>query len=468
MRHHFDRLSLSQQFLMLSFPILLAGTLVMGWWIGRQVQESVVHRMGGVTALYVSSFIAPHVQTLLDNGSLAANDLETLRSDLRDTPLGQKIVSLKIWRRDGYVLFSSEAGVDGRTFPIGAGLAAALSGHIYAEISERDATEQIRHGQPLPRLIETYTPIHADRTGGVIAAAEFYVRPDEVDRESLVAKQRGWLLVAGSMLTMYMLLFVVVRRGSKTILAQQNDLNDKLTQLTRLNQQNQQLQERVIRAAKRTTALNENLLQRISADIHDGPGQDLGFALMQLKNMGDACTADAHQAPLAWSQFLEPTCMAVQSALTDLRAISADLELPDIGPLGPGEIAARVVRDFQIKTGGQVTLLDLCPSGIASFRAKVTLYRLLQESLANAWRHAQCKNCRVVLHGQADMLVVEISDQGPGFDLDQARTKGRLGLRGMRQRVEVLGGAFEIESAPGRGTLIRVHLPLVSVEDDNE
>ena len=98
----------------------------------------------------------------------------------------------------------------------------------------------------------------------------------------------------------------------------------------------------------------------------------------------------------------------------------------------------------------------------------MTLYRLLQESLANAWRHARCKNCRVVLHGHADMLIVEVSDQGPGFDLDQARAKGRLGLRGMRQRVEVLGGVFEIESALGRGTLIRVHLPLVSVEDDNE
>ncbi|HEY8906841.1 MAG TPA: sensor histidine kinase [Rhodoferax sp.] len=468
MRNHFDHLSLSQQFLMLSFPILLAGTLVMGWWIGQQVQESVVHRMGGVTALYVSSFIAPHVQTLADTGNLATSDREALRSDLRDTPLGQKIVSLKIWRRDGYVLFSSEPNISGRTFPIGAGLAAALSGHIFSEISERNAAEQTQHGQPLPRLIETYTPIHADRTGGVIAAAEFYVRPDEVDRESLAAKQRGWLLVAGSMLTMYMLLFVVVRRGSKTIADQQGDLNDKLTQVTRLNQQNQQLQERVIRAAERATALNENLLQRISADIHDGPGQDLGFALMQLKNMGDACGAGEQQHPSPWSQYLEPTCLAVQSALTDLRAISADLELPDIDPLGPGEIAARVMRDFQIKTGCQVTLLNLCPNGIASFRAKVTLYRLLQESLANALRHAQGKNCRVVLHGHADTLIVEISDQGPGFDPNQARAKGRLGLRGMRQRVEVLGGVFEIESAPGRGTLSRVHLPLVSVADDNE
>ena len=113
--------------MLLSFPILLCGTLVIGWWIGEQVQDSVVHRMGGVTALYVGSFIAPHVQTLVDRDDLSASDHEPLRSDLANTPLGQKIVALKIWRRDGYVLFSSASGESGRKFPIGEGLAEALA-----------------------------------------------------------------------------------------------------------------------------------------------------------------------------------------------------------------------------------------------------------------------------------------------------------------------------------------------------
>ena len=65
MKNFFFRLSLSQQFLLLSFPILLAGTLIIGHWIGKQVEESVVRRIGGVTALYVDSFVAPHVQVLL-------------------------------------------------------------------------------------------------------------------------------------------------------------------------------------------------------------------------------------------------------------------------------------------------------------------------------------------------------------------------------------------------------------------
>ncbi len=449
--------------MLLSFPILLCGTLVIGWWIGEQVQDSVVHRMGGVTALYVGSFIAPHVQTLVDRDDLSASDHEALRSDLANTPLGQKIVALKIWRRDGYVLFSSASGESGRKFPIGEGLAEALAGNIFSEISERSEEQQTQHGQPMQRLIETYTPIHADRTGGVIAAAEFYVKPDDVDREAAAAQRRGWLLVAGAMLTMYLLLFAVVRRGSRTIIDQQDQLGDKVAQLTEVNQQNIQLQERVMRAAERATAVNEDLLQRISADIHDGPGQDLGFALMQLKNMDDASAAEGTLQQLPWAKNLAPARIAVQSALTDLRAISADLDLPDIGRLAPADIAERVVRDFQVKTGCQVALTASNPAIAASFRVKVTLYRLLQESLANAYRHAQGADCRVALSASEDALTLEISDKGPGFDEETALAKGRFGLHGMRQRAEVLGGNFELKTDAGVGTTIRVSLPLKSL-----
>jgi signal transduction histidine kinase len=467
MRTAFSRLSLSAQFLLLSFPILLGATLIIGWWIGRQVESSVVHRIGGVTALYVDSFVAPHAQTLLTANTLGASDREALDMDLANTPLGRKIVSLKVWRKDGLVLFSSDPDTVGRTFAVGPGLTHALAGNIFSEISERSNAEQARHGQPLPRLIETYTPIHARHTGEVIAAAEFYERPDEVDREAGAAQRRSWLLVAGTMLAMYLFLFIVVRRGSHTITEQQRDLGSTVSQLTELNAQNTQLQERVIRAAERASALNENLLQRISADIHDGPGQDLGFALMQLKNLGDTSAATDNPLQREWVKSLEPARLAVQSALDDLRAISADLELPDIAQLTLGDIAARVVRDFQIKTGASVSLAASIPDVTSSFRVKVTLYRVLQESLANALRHARCTQCRVILTVDQNCLTVEISDQGPGFDVQTALAKGRLGLHGMRQRVEVLGGSFSLHSAPGSGTTIRVNLPLTSRGHDD-
>ena len=462
MKNIASRLSLSKQFLLVSFPILFAGTLVIGRWVGQQVEDSVVHRIGGVTALYVDSFIAPHVQTLLSSDELSARDQAGINADLANTPLGKKIVSLKIWRKDGYVLFSTDKDAVGRKFPIDEGLALALAGNIFSEISERTSAQQAKHGQPMPRLIETYTPIHANRVGGILAAAEFYEKPDEVDRDVSVAKRRSWLLVAGTTFSMYLLLFLVVRRGSRTITDQQSELEDKVNQLTVLNEQNSKLQERVIVAAERATALNETFLTRISADIHDGPGQDLGFALMQLKNIVDASASTSNLPPSQWLKNIEPTRMAVQSALTDLRAISSNLDMPDIDVMDPAAVTARVVRDFQAKTARSVKLVILLPDVTAPFRVKVALYRLLQESLANAFRHAECKDCAVLLNGNADCLTVEISDKGPGFDQGLAAKKGHLGLRGMRQRVEVLGGKFELSSVLGSGTLIRVSLPLVS------
>ena len=269
---------------------------------------------------------------------------------------------------------------------------------------------------------------------------------------------------AATMLTIYLALFAVVRRGSETIVRQQRDLSEKVAQLTALNAQNSLLHQRVKRAAERATALNENFLQRLSADLHDGPGQDLGFALMQLKTVEPNCGAAG--TPKCPATSLEPVRVAVQSALNDLRAISADLQLPDIRHLSLPELAARSVRDYETKTGSSVHLECTVPDVPASMRVKITLCRVLQESLANVYRHAQGKNARVRVSGDAETLGIEVKDDGPGFQPGQNRRHGRLGLAGMRERVEVAGGTFTIQSAAGQGTTVRATLPLTTNEEE--
>ena len=459
MKNQLLRPSLALQFLLLSFPILLATTLVIGWWIGQQVQNSVLRRLGGMTALYVDGFIAPHVQTLVQAQDLSERDRAELGALLSDTPLGQRILLLKIWRADGRVLFSSDGRGIGHTFAIDAGLAAALGGEISSEITDRSESERHAHGQPgIPRVIETYTPLHGMGTGVVLAAAEFYQAPHEIDIEVRAAKLRSWVVVATAMGAMYVLLFAVVRRGSRTIGLQRAALDDQVRQLTELNQQNTRLHSRVARAAQHGVVLNETFLQRISADVHDGPGQDLGFALMRLKNLGERI---AGGGPLCSGEELDQLQLAVQSALSDMRSISSDLKLPDIAQLGVADVAARVVRDFQSKTRAEVQLhCAVQPAARASLPIKVTLYRLLQEALANAWRHAACRNCRVDICADSQWLVIQVHDGGPGFDVETGLAKQRLGLSGMRQRVELQRGLFELTSRPGAGTSIRVTLPL--------
>lgn len=462
----FSRLSLTRQFLLISFPVLLTGMLVIGYLIGRQVEDSVVHRMGGVTGLYVDSFVAPHVQSLITTDNLREVDRAALQTLLTQTALGKRIVSFKIWRPDGHILYSADASLIGKSFPIGEGLTQALAGRVHSEISELAAAENISEINKWPRLIETYTPVHALGVGTVIAVAEFYQKVDEVMVESAVEQRQSWLVVAATTAVMYLLLFVLVRRGSQTIEQQRLALNEHVAKLTAMNAQNEQLHNRVRRAAASTTALNETFLRRISADLHDGPGQDLGFALMRFESISDSLTGSQNgpERRQAATEALRPIHSAVRSALADLRAICEGLQLPDIDTLHLNEIAARAVRDYEGKTGAKVLLTATDINTATSLPVKIALYRLLQESLANGFRHAPGVEQQVDIRLADGRLLVVIRDKGPGFDPNAAVGQGHLGLIGMRERVVVLGGTFEILSRPAQGTVIRVNLPLVVPE----
>ncbi|SNS92292.1 Signal transduction histidine kinase [Noviherbaspirillum humi] len=460
----FRQASLSRQFLLLCFPILLGGMVVIGSLIGRQVEESVVHRIGGVTGLYVDSMISPHVQSLTSSPTLLEADHKALDELLNKTSLGRRIVAFKIWRPDGTILYSADAWVIGKRYPIEEGLREALAGNVHAEISSLAAEENAAEAARFPRLLETYTPIHALGQGSVIAVAEFYQPVDEVMHEVFLAKRQSWLVVAPVIAVMYLLLFLLVRRGSHTIERQQAELNDKVAQLTGLVRQNEALHKRVWRAAASTTELNENFLKRISADLHDGPGQDLSFALMRFQSATGTCGRCGTSQEAAGTAEIHPINAAIDSALKDLRSICAGLRLPDMDDLGITQIAERAIRDYEGKTGAKVRLDADAVQRQASRSVRIALYRLLQESLANGYRHAGAKGQYVAISYDADDVLVSVSDGGPGFDSAAAAQKGRLGLTGMRDRVEMLGGSFDVHSAQNCGTTIQVRLPLIVPE----
>lgn len=462
----FVRSSLSRQFLLISFPVLLTGMLVIGYLTGAKVEKNVVESMGGVSGLYVDSFVAPHVQSLLNSDQLRDEDQNALRNLLTKTQLGKRIVAFKVWRPDGLILYSADAAQIGKTFLLGEGLTEAFAGRVHSEISELSAAENEREGSKYTRLVETYIPIHAAGIGKVIAVAEFYQPVDEVTHASAAAQRESWLVVASTTLVMYLMLFLLVRRGSQTIDQQRLELNEQVAKLTELNAQNDRLHDRVRRAAASTTALNETYLRRISADLHDGPGQDLGFALMRFDSVTEvfsACPSGESGSAFAVKN-LHPIKSAIASALADLRVICTGLQLPEIDQLSLGEVAARAIRDYEGKTGATVAVQAGELGQVASLPVKIALYRLLQESLANGFHHAAAAGQRVELKLENSRLQVIVSDNGPGFDSQTVVREDHLGLLGMRERAEVLGGSFEVHSRPGQGTVLRVSLPLLVPE----
>jgi signal transduction histidine kinase len=466
---HFTRFSLARQFLLLSLLILLTGMLVIGAWVGRQVEIGVLNRTAGVTALYVDSFIAPHLQALGHSEQIPDEGLTSLESLLSNTPLGQKIVAFKVWSPDGAVLYSTSTELIGRRFPLTPALAQAFSGEVQTELSDLTEPENEVERLEWSRLIETYAPVRREGTSSVIAVSEFYQTTDELDREVRAARKGSWLVVGVATLAMYLLLAGLVGRASNIILSQQAELRQNVADLTRLLEQNEELNERVRRAGARTATLNERFLRRVAADLHDGPGQVLALALLRIDALAEACAdcaVNLTQGRQVGDDF-RTIRTALQSALGDMRMILSGLRLPALDALSPAEVVERAVGNYQRTSGRKVdvTLRDL--PGQAPRPVKITMYRVLQESLANGFRHGAGAAQRVFVGNASDELTVEIADAGPGFDVASAASPDRLGLAGMRERVEILGGTLEIVSARGEGTTVRARLPMtLPVADD--
>ena len=464
------RLSLVRLLLAGGAVILLAGMLVVGAWVGSEIESGVISRAGAVTSLYVDSVVSPHLQSLASNGELREEDRAALDRLLTRTPLGQHIVAFKIWAPDGRIRYSTTPALAGRQFEVKPELAAAFAGQVRSQIANLSDPENEVERQQWSRLIETYAPVHAATTGSIVAVTEFYQTADDLAQEVRAARLRSWLMVSAATLVMFLLLAWLVRHASNTITAQQTELNEKVTQLTALLAQNERLHDRVRRAAARTTALNERFLHRVAADLHDGPGQGLALALMRMEALADVCSVCP--APVGKERSVgddfRTVHAALQAALVELRAISGGLHLPEIEGLSLGETARRAVRDYERKAGLTVPLAIGEMPDEAPLPVKITLFRLLQESLANGYRHGSAAGQRVQMAKHDSQLLVEVADSGKGFDPSTAADEGHLGLTGMRERVEILGGTFGIDSAAGRGTVIRAMLPLALLEQEIE
>jgi signal transduction histidine kinase len=116
-------------------------------------------------------------------------------------------------------------------------------------------------------------------------------------------------------------------------------------------------------------------------------------------------------------------------------------------------------REVSKRTGLRVHVTAEESAGELPDELKTCIYRVVQEALHNCARHSQARSVRVVVRQEPAKIVLSVEDDGHGFD---ARRVRGLGLVGMEERVNHLGGAFEVESRPGSGTRVAVELPIAS------
>ena len=195
--------------------------------------------------------------------------------------------------------------------------------------------------------------------------------------------------------------------------------------------------------------------RRIARELHDETGQSLTALLVGLRTIADiAVASDVRRIALQLRQVAAQT-------VDDVGRLARGLHPAVLDDGGLGAAARRYVEDYARSFGMQLEFAaeEVDVPRLTSLTA-ATMYRILQETLTNVVRHARATTVTVSLSRTRAALTLLVRDDGAGFDarLVQATARG-LGLRGMRERVTLLGGSIDIESAPGRGTVVRAQIP---------
>jgi signal transduction histidine kinase len=429
-------LPLEIRFLAFSIVVLVVGALVIGEWVSRTIERSVVDRTGEVAAVYVDGFVGPELQQEPFTGPLQPQTLTRL-DGLLDTELGGGIVSFKVWSRDGVVRYATDPTLIGLTLQAGGGFSAALAGRSASHVSgldeEENRYEQARWGE----LLETYAPIHSSRTGDVIAVAEFYQETDELLAGIGRSQRTAWIIVALATLVMFVALNSLVRSASRTIRQQTVRLQD--------------LADRVRTVSTAKVQTDEAVLRRVSQDLHDGPAQDLALANLRMGALREAARGTSAAGDAS------AVATAVDRALRSVRRVSTEMRTPALDGLSVSDIVRRAAAEHEHRSGESVVVEAVFDGVIPRGATATTIYRVVSEALTNAARHAGPGLRRVRVDSETTGCTVTVEDQGVGFDL-RATPEG-LGRRGMRERAAVIGAHLVLRSTPGSGTTVELFLP---------
>jgi PAS domain S-box-containing protein len=199
---------------------------------------------------------------------------------------------------------------------------------------------------------------------------------------------------------------------------------------------------------------------RLSREIHDQMGQDLTALMLGLQSLKKKILVD--QEALTQLESLYEITYQLSQQIHD---IATELRPTALSDLGLQTALQSFVERWEVRTGIKV---DFQIGGLDQQRlssvVETAVYRIVQEALTNIIKHANAHNVLLTLNRYSDQLIVIIADDGQGFDVEAISAKveleKRLGLLGMKERITLVGGVLDIESTPGKGTVLALRIPL--------
>jgi signal transduction histidine kinase len=218
---------------------------------------------------------------------------------------------------------------------------------------------------------------------------------------------------------------------------------------------------------RRSVSAQEEDRKRIARELHDEIGQTLSGLAAGLRGVQQSLNGDVNRVGRQLQQLEQMTTRAID----ELSYLVADLRPSLLDDMGLSAALGWYVEQVNRRGPTRVELVIEGPAARLPPDVETTFFRITQEALTNVIRHAQAKRAEVTLVCEGKLARLRISDDGKGFDpasvmADELRSG--WGLAGVQERVQLVGGACHIESAPGHGTTVTVEIPLFAwKEKDN-
>ena len=414
--------------------VLLVVGLVGSLASRRLAEREAVNDAANTADVLAEAVIQPAVTQDLLTGSPAA--VSAMDKVVHERVLGPNVVRVKLWSTDGTVLYADEPRLVGRTFSLSSEQRQVLSSpRTTAEVSDLSRSEnQFESGD---RLLEVYRPVWSPRGSEMLF--EMYAPYDQVGQRAAEL----WRGFAGVTLSSLLLLVVLVAPILWRL----------LERLRRAQGQRELLLERAVDASAEER-------RRIAASLHDGPVQELAATSFAVS--GAAARAEsAGERPLASELAVAAT--SVRSSIRSLRSLLVDIYPPSLEGAGLEVALTDLVqsirgRDLDIR-------LDLDPAAQLRLdpERQRLVYRVAQECLRNAAKHAGPCTVAVTLYREDDDVLLDVLDDGAGFagrPWADAADQTHFGVRVMADLASSAGALLQVASAPGRGTHWRLVVPL--------
>jgi signal transduction histidine kinase len=353
---------------------------------------------------------------------------------LDDLVLGQivagSIVRVKLWSRDGTILYSDEPALIGRTFRLDEDSRRLFeTGGAEAELSDLGKPEN-RFERPYGKLLEAHTPVRTP--GGRQVLFEIYQRFGSVSSsaERLLGALAPPLL--GGLLVLLLLQLPLAWSMARRL------------------QRGHQERERLLADA---IAASSQERRRIAADLHDGVVQDLAGVAFGLAPLAETAESRGEHASAA---ALRGATATLRQGVRDLRTLLVEIHPPNLDSAGL-EVALSDLLSPLAATG-VATELDVDPAAAAGGERDALVYRVAREAIRNAQDHAGPASVRVEVTAPApDAIRLVVADDGRGFDAserERSARDGHMGLTLLEGLVAQAAGTLTVDSQPGRGTTV--------------